>query len=564
MKRVVLSAVILGFVLWSQPGKAAPTGPNLPRVDGKAALAQVNGKTIFLDDLLGELSAIHEQAADNAALSRSDAMVLLDRMINARLVVQEARNIGLDELPEVKKAFRTYEQETLRAMLFGRQVLDVRKPDPKEVNRRYRAAVKEVRAASVLIEKEADAKTLEAKVRAGGDFGALAKRMIDEGAATGNPEGEYLKYRNLLPQVSRALSTVKAGQVTPLFKIGDKYTMVKLLAVRFPEDPAARKKAEGEALEAKRTAVLKAYTEGLKKKYVKVHEKLWKELDYDSPEPGFERLLKDTRIVAEVKGEKPVMVRELSEALQKRFFHGTEGAARKKRINRKKAQVLDEILFKRVTEKEARKMKIDRTPAYRNKVEENRRAVLFGVFVQKVIEPAIRLDEADLKAYLEEHADEYSSPEMMRIESLAFSERKNAEEAVEKLREGSDFQWMRANVEHRVLPGQDNGLLSFGTGLLLTEGLPEGVRKAVAGAVGGEYRLYAPPGGPYYVLYVPEVVPPAPRPFESVKGQIARRVFEKKRVVELGEYVKKLRAASDVKIYATEVELRRILRERAR
>jgi len=560
MRTFLLSAVI-GSILVASAGDRVLAGVELPRVDGRTAVASVNGEMIFLDDLLQELSAIHDGAGERKPVARPDLSALLSRMIDTRLIVQEARTMGLDGLPEVQRAFEAYERNTLRAMLFGRHVLGIRISGNKEADRRYREAVKEVRVASVLFEKEGDAKKLEAGIRAGGNFGELAKRMIDDGVAKGNAEGEYLKFSNLLPQVATALSTMKTGQVTPILKIKETYTMVKLLGVRYPEDPEARKKAEEEVLEAKRTAALKVYVEGLKKKYVRIDEKLMKELDFDSPKPGFETLMKDTRTVAEVKGEKPVTVKELAEALQKRFFHGVEGAAQRERINRKKGEVLEGILFQRVTDKEARRLKIDRTPEYKKKIEENRRRVLFGVFVQKVIRPDIRLTELELKTYWNEHIAEYTTPEMMRIESIAFSERKYAEKAAENLRRGSDFQWTRANAEGRVDKSKEKDLLFFGKGPVMTDAFPEGLRKAVAGAVGGEYRLYSPSGGPFYVLYVQEVVPPAPQPFESVREQISRQVFARKLHDALEEYVKKLRAASDVKTFASTNELQQIVRE---
>lgn len=559
--RTVLLCAVIGSILVASAGDRVMAGVELPKVDGRTAVASVNGEMIFLDDLLQELSAIHEGAGEGKPVARPDLSSLLSRMIDTRLIVQEARTMGLDGLPEVQRAFEAYERNTLRAMLFGRHVLSIRISDNKEVDRRYREAVKEVRVASVLFEKEGDAKKLEAGIRASGDFRELAKRMIDDGVAKGNAEGEYLKFSNLLPQVATALSTMKTGQVTPILKIKETYSMVKLLGVRYPEDPEARRKAEEEVLEAKRTAALKAYVEGLKKKYVRIDEKLMKELDFDSPKPGFETLMKDTRTVAEVKGEKPVTVKELAEALQKRFFHGVEGAAQRERINRKKGEVLEGILFQRVTDKEARRLKIDRTPEYKKKIEENRRRVLFGVFVQKVIRPDIRLTDLELKTYWNEHIAEYTTPEMMRIESIAFSERKYAEKAAENLRRGSDFQWTRANAEGRVDKSKEKDLLFFGKGPVMTDAFPEGLRKAVAGAVGGEYRLYSPSGGPFYVLYVQEVVPPAPQPFESVREQIARQVFARKLHDALEEYVKKLRAASDVKTFASTNELQQIVRE---
>lgn len=566
MKRFVLVApLIVSLLLMIPEGEAADAGPKLPVIEGKTALATVNGEPLALDDLRRQLDAIHEGVADNAAAPRLNPTELLGRMINVHLVIQEARTIGLDELPEVKTAVEAYGRDTLRAMLFGYHVRDIRKPDGKEADKRYRAAVKEVKLASVLIDKEEDAKRLEAEVKAGGAFEAVAKRMINAGEARGSAEGEYMKFKALLPEVAAAVSAMKKGEVSPPIKIGNSHSRVKLLGVRFPEDPDARARAEREALEAKRTAALKAYVEELKKKYVKVNHRLLKELDYDSPEPVLESLRKDPRSVAEVRGEKPVTVEELSEALRKKFFHGMERSAQKGRINRRKEQVLDEILVRRVTGREARRLKIDQSPAYRYALEEYRKGILFGMFVQKVIEPGIRVEEADLSAYLEEHIGEYTSPEMMRIDSIAFSRREDAEKAAARLRGGADFQWVRANAEGRVEPARAKGLLAFGDGPVVSADLPEEVRKAVAGAAGGDYRLCSgPPEEVHYVLHVREVFPPAPQPYDAIKDMIAKKVFETKRNAALDDYMTKLRAAADVKIFAEEKALKRIVREQAR
>ena len=72
-----------------------------------------------------------------------------------------------------------------------------------------------------------------------------------------------------------------------------------------------------------------------------------------SAQLDFEKLLADDRTLAKVKGEKPVTVADLSNALEKKFFHGAERAAQEKKINRRKDQTLEEILNKRVTIKDA-------------------------------------------------------------------------------------------------------------------------------------------------------------------------------------------------------------------
>ena len=377
-------------------------------------------------------------------------------------------------------------------------------------------------------------------------------------------EGQYLKFESLSPEVAKAVSSMKKGEVSTLIRIGKQFSLLKLEDIRFPKDATARAQAEKDALQAKKSASLRSYTEGLRKKYVTIDRKLVDSLDYESPEPGFEKLLADDRTLVKVKGEKPVTVADLSKALEKKFFHGAERAAGRKRINRQKDQVLEEILNRRVTIKEAKRQKLDRTEFYKIKTVEYMNGILFGAFVQKVIAPDVKVDEEELKSYYQAHIGEYTFPEMVRIDGLVFSDRKDAEEAIEKLRKGADFQWLRANAEGQVEAGKGENLLEFGGQMLDATTLPEEVRKAVSGASPGDYRLYTDPGNAYYVLDIREWISSRPMPFESVKGGIEKKVHAEKLQSVLRDWEEKLRKASDVKIYATGEKLDRIVDPRAR
>jgi parvulin-like peptidyl-prolyl isomerase len=541
-----------------------PAGMDLPLVGGKPTLAMVNGEPLTLEEFDRVLAGIHGGMTDNAIQSRPNPSQLLERLINAKLVLQEARNIGLDELPEVRSAEKTFGEDTLRGMLYSYHVRNIRKPDKNEVEKRYREAVKEVKVSSVLFEKEEDGKRLAAGVRAGGDFDELAQRMITAGEAKGSLEGQYLKFKSLGPEVAKTVSSMKKGEVSPLMRIGKQFSLLKLGDIRYPKDKTARVQAEKDALQSKKTAALIAYTEGLRKKYVTIDRKLVDSLDYESSDPGFGKLLADDRTLAKVKGEKPVTVADLTNAIEKKFFHGAERAAEGKKINRTKDQVLEEILNRRVTIKEAKRQKLDRTEFYKRKVEEYRNGILFGAFVQKVIAPDVKVDEEELKSYYQAHIGEYTFPEMVRIDGLVFSDRKDAEEAIEKLRKGADFQWLRANADGQVVAGKGENLLEFGGQMLDATTLPEEVRKAVSGASSGDYRLYADPGNAYYVLNIRERIPSRPMPFESVKELMEKKVYAEKRQSVLRDWEEKLRKASDVKIYATGKKLDRIVDPRAR
>ncbi|MHB1024585.1 MAG: peptidylprolyl isomerase [Desulfobacteria bacterium] len=533
-------------------------------MNGKPALASVNGEPLTLEEFEIVLGEIHGGMTDNTQRSMPHPSQLLERLINAKLVLQEARNIGLDELPEVQSAEKAFEEDTLRGMLYGYHVRNILKPDPKEVEKRYREAVKEVKVASVLFDKEEGAKQLEAEIRGGGKFELLAKKRIDAGEAKGSVEGQYLKFGSLSPEIAKAVSAMKKGEVSPPIRIEKQFSLLKLEAIRYPKDKTVRAQAEKDALQTKRVAALKAYADNLRKKYVKVNRKLFDAIDFEAAEPGFDKLREDRRVLATVKRENPVTVGDLTAALEKKFFHGADRAAEEKKLNRRKDQVLEEILNKRVTIKEAKFQKLDRTEYFKGKAAENSSGILFGAFVQKVIVPDVKVSDEELSAYYQAHISDYTYPEMIRIDALVFSRRENAEEAIGKLRGGADFQWLRENADGQVDPVKRENLLDFRGQLMGATTLPDGVMKAVSGAVTGDYRLYADSGNAYYVLSLRERVPSRPIPLESVKEEMGKKVFSEKLKRVLREWEEKLRKASDVKIYATGEKLDRIVKTGAR
>jgi hypothetical protein len=217
-------------------------------------------------------------------------------------------------------------------------------------------------------------------------------------------------------------------------------------------------------------------------------------------------------------------------------------------MNAKKEQILEGMLHRKVFRREALRLGLDKTDSYRRKMQGHEIETLFGMFMAKVIAPGIKVSEDELKAYHEAHKQEFTAPGMIRVRSLAFAGRRDAEGAVEKLKRGTEFQWLAANAEGQA--GKDaKGLLTFDGRLVVTQELPEGVRKVLAGARAGDSRLYAGPEGLYYALAVQEVVAAVPQPYAEARPAIAKKVAAEKPKKAVEEYADKLRQLSEVKVY---------------
>jgi hypothetical protein len=467
----------------------------------------------------------------------------------------EARNIGLDELPEIEGMVNDYSKETLMELLLEGYVKDI-KPDQDEVEKLYQAMVKEWLISSVRFKKEELAKNFEEKIRGGNDFEETVKNALQEGTAEEGEVRQYLKEGDLAPQIAQVVSKMEIGSTSSVVAIGEKgFIILRLEGKRFPEeeDAEAMKRARRQVLNQQRVKAAKDYYQDLEKKYAIINEELIDGLDYESEQPGFDSLLKDKRVIVEVRGEQPVTVGKLTGALKQKFFHGVERAIKAKEVNKRKYQALEGIIKERILIKEALKKGIDKSDEYKNRIKEYEISAVFGAFINKVIIPDIKLDQKELETHYRENIQKYTFPEMMRIKELVFGKKSDAVTAVEKLRQGTDFGWMSSNAEGQV-DKNTKGLLRFKGELLTVSSMPEGVQKTISGANPGDFRLYESPEGYFYVLYIYHLMPGGPRPFESARNDIVKEVFDDKVRKALETYADQLREYYPVKIYAKDLQ----------
>jgi hypothetical protein len=106
MKRRILSTIVF-FAFLMLPGAGMAAGESLPRIEGKEAVATVNGEPITLDEFKRHVLSLHRETEGKETASRKESSGLLERMIDLKLIIQEGRNIGLDALPEVEKLSAT-------------------------------------------------------------------------------------------------------------------------------------------------------------------------------------------------------------------------------------------------------------------------------------------------------------------------------------------------------------------------------------------------------------------------------------------------------------------------
>ena len=515
-------------------------------------VAMVNDDIISLEELKIALTASHEERRESREhREKIDFAKILERILTTRLIVQESRNIGFDEQPEFRKIADANEHMTLKALLHEELTRDVT-ADPAAVEQRYQAMVVEWKIKSLLFEKEADAQKAAEEIKAGMGFDELAAKTLADKTARGGEQGEYVKPKDLLPIIAAKASALAVGAVSPVIKLDtgpntQGFTIFRLEDRRFPNDPGAREQAEQSLLADKKNEAAKKYMQALYLKKVTIKKSRLSRLDYTSPTPPIEQLLSDKRVIAEIKGEQPVTVGDLTGKLQEQIYHGIEKGTLGEKANKKKQEVLDAIIFKRLIRSEALGRGLNMGLKYATAVKDYENSVLFSMFIKNVIVPDIKLQEEEIRAYLESHRDEYRYPAMVKLTSLQFAGKDDAASALEKLRKGTDLGWLRGNAPG-IIAAPDEDSISFDGRVMMVSSLDENLRKAVEGARAGDFRLYDA-GGKYYVLSVQELIPARERPFDQVKDEIAKKMFGERMNRSVEDWAGKLKKAADIKVY---------------
>lgn len=517
--------------------------------DAWLPIARVEQETVTLGDLTEALTAMHATTSAESKGGKKDYKPVIDRLIATRLVVLEAMEMGLDDLPEVKSSLESFELGTLRDFVKNRVEQNL-KADPMEVEERYRNATREFKVRSLLFGRADDAQAFVFRLREGGDFDALSKKAIEEKKATGSADADFVPRAQALPEVLEALSPLAKGATSDVIVVPGGYAVLKVVDFRHVKDPAAKRKAEEEILARMRIAALKRQSEQLEKKHAKIDRKLLKSIDFEAKKPGFDALLKDKRVLATIAGKRTITVADLTAEVRSGFFHGMESPIREKRVNKKKEETFKVLVQKAVYDAEAAELKLADTEDYKRAVAAFRTSTLFGVFVQRALLPGIDVTEREAEKYYQAHKADYSFPAFYRLHSLAFLDAKSAQTAADKLRAGTDLKWLRANADRQV--PEEKRAFELDGQVLTPDGLLPELRKALNGAKTGDVRI-ARSGNQHVVVFVQNITPPAPRPYQDAREEVVRALHSKKINDALDQWVAKLRKARKVEVYITQL-----------
>ena len=224
MRRLSLfSVLLLASTALATAQVAAPAPPpigapvGVPSAGPDPVVARVAGEEIRASELAEAAQNLPEELRGMPAPVLYP--MLIDQLIDRRIIVLTARKQGFDRDPAVQKQVARATDTALQNALLSREIGPTLTDEA--IKARYdrdyanKPGEEEVHARHILVEDEAKAKAIIAQLAGGADFAELAKSSSKDPGATSGGDLGFFKKSDMLPEFADAAFALKPGEVTP-------------------------------------------------------------------------------------------------------------------------------------------------------------------------------------------------------------------------------------------------------------------------------------------------------------------------------------------------------------
>jgi peptidyl-prolyl cis-trans isomerase C len=213
--------------------KTSPTGTNtdsaetiLPSQEKtettlppETIVSSFNGQTITL----GELNQIWDQIPADSKLQLTKRSVL-DQLISEKLLIQEAKNKGLEQDKDVLEQIKKITEQILVQSFIEKEIIGKVKVEDQEALTYYEAnkdkfiTKEQVYLYNILVDTEEKAKDILEKLKAGGDFIEIAKEQSTGPSAAQGGDLGYISKGDLIPEIENVVFALEIGSISDIIK----------------------------------------------------------------------------------------------------------------------------------------------------------------------------------------------------------------------------------------------------------------------------------------------------------------------------------------------------------
>ena len=496
-------------------------------------VALVDGEPITKEDIEYAIQIAHRREKLNPT-SNINIAEFIQQLIDERLIVQEARRMGLHNDPQITDKVFSYQLRESVTQLYNEEIVQKAKVSESDIQEYYRDNYEVFRLGFIeTLSEDTAAHALDLIMR-GSEFGDVA-REYSAHASRDMGGMVILERRALSPDLDQVVSKLQSGEVSPITRTQNKYYIIQLID---------RSEAQDEGLEKIRTSVEKTvkskkakqlgddYITELYKKYPPdINQELLSSMHLPMNKEERGRWLKDKRVLVRV-GDAVLTAGDFTRGLNPR---SQNLEARDMRIK--------QWIETRLVDREAINRHYEKNAEFQNRVNRYANQLIMKEFIDRYIKPEITASGAELQDYYDEHKEDFKKPAQHRIQQITVRTIEEGNEILSSLNQGADFSWLAKtrSIDRFGPKGGDLGWHETGE-------LTAPIKNIIDSMEPGDISPVLEDGSLYRIIKLQDRINETVADFSSIEHLITQKVFKEKYNKLYESYVDKLKKDARIEI----------------
>jgi len=502
-------------------------------------LAVVDGEPITEGDLEYSLTVTHRKED----LSSAGSLKLTDyvqKLVDDRLITDEARRSGMDQYPEIKQAVEAFILRESVVRLYDEEIAQKVSVTNEEIREFYRKNYEKFTLGLIEVTSEEATEEIVSRLRQGEDFEEIAKAYS---VHISRENGGTIVYRrNALPTYfMEAIAQLQPGEISDGIRGPNKYYIVKYYGkedapwgeefdrLRGRIETAIRKQKEKERSDE--------YLDYLRQKAsIEIDREILDAIQLDGETEEQKKWAESTN---------PLVVIDQTALTVGDFVSMARPSAR-----RTKEDILNSWIDRKLVDLEALSRHYEREHRLKRMIYRYKNKLLKDVYIKLVVVPKIRITDDLVEEYYRTHQELFMSPSRYNIQQITVKEPEEAEVILSNLEEGADFSWWAGTKS--IDPAAAKG---GNAGWFVKSKLAEPLQKIIDTLQPGETTPILEVDTGYMIVRLKEKIDGRVRPYEEVKNAAHRAYFNEQLRLIYNDYVDRLKADADIVVYDEEIEL---------
>jgi len=480
------------------------------------ALARVNGEAVTARDVVDLFSDRHSGHAKFLG-GNAEAREFLKIIIDDKLLVQEAYEIGLDHDPAIEQLVSDLERTRSEKLLIKTEIDDKARPAPEAVKKIYDTLDFVMLVRQIAVDTKEEAEEIRASILRGGDIDAFT-RDCSRAPSRKHAGRLIVSWGQMEPEWENVVFALLPGEMSPVIATRDGFEVVivenRVDAERPPFDKVA---GQIESVLLQR---------GIERRKEELSKELWAKYHVvlqpfgNAPDDvvatwdrGGKLLLKD--VVGQGESLPP---RELQSRIRST-------------IN---APLLGFEAVERHTADD---------PSIAEEVRKYREYVMEGMLFRDHIFKDVAVTEDESRKYYDAHKSEFVAPEERHVAQILVSNEKDAVNVRQLLASGTEFQAAVKKYSRDPVSAMQDGDL----GWITPDKVPASFKPVLALATNEVSKPIQSSGG-WHLIKVIEIKPQRQLAFDEVRDRVTKACLRVKQDAARKYWVEKLRSAAKIEI----------------